>query len=117
MNTRRVANGLGWFSLALGVTELVAAEPLARALGMKSPGLLRAYGVREIVAGIGVLNGEKKGPWIWARIAGDALDVVTLASALGASNPKRGNVALAMAVVSPVVILDVLCGEQLGLDA
>jgi hypothetical protein len=117
MNTRKWANGLGWFSIALGLTELVAAKPLAKALGMKSPALLRAYGVREIAAGVGLLTQAKKGPWVWARIAGDALDVATLGAALSSRNPKRGNAALAMAAVSPVVALDLICGERLRLSA
>jgi len=117
MNTRKWANGLGWFSIALGITELVAAKPLAKALGMKSETLLRVFGAREIAAGIGLLAMDRKGPWIWARIAGDALDVATLGAALSSKNPKRGNAALAMAVVSPVVALDLVCGERLGLSS
>jgi hypothetical protein len=117
MQPKKVANGLGWFSIALGLTELVAAEPLGRALGIKSTALIRAFGVREIAAGIGLLTQERKGPWIWARIAGDALDCAVLGAALASSNPKRGNAALAIAAVSPVVALDVLCGQRLKLAA
>ncbi len=116
MNTRQIANGLGWFSLALGLTEVIAAEPLARALGSKSPALIRAFGVREIAAGVGLLLQDRKGPWVWARIAGDALDLGVLGSALRASNRQRGNAALALAAVAPVVALDVLCGTRLGLS-
>lgn len=117
MNTRNVANGLGWFSIALGLTEIIAARPLAKALGMKSTTLLRVYGVREIAAGIGLLTQARKGPWIWARIAGDALDVATLGSAaLSTKNGKRGNAALAMAAVAPVVALDIVSGARLGVS-
>ncbi len=115
--TRTIANGLGWFSIALGATELLAAKPLARMLGMSSPTLLRIFGVREIISGIGILSQERKGPWIWARVAGDALDLVALGSALLPGNPKRRNAALAAAAVSPVVALDLLCGKQLRLSA
>jgi hypothetical protein len=118
MNTRQVANGLGWFSIALGLTEILAARPLANALGMKSTALLRVFGVREIAAGIGLLTQTRKGPWIWARIAGDVLDVATLGSAaLSTRSSKRGNAAIAMAAVAPVVALDIVCGERLGVSA
>jgi hypothetical protein len=118
MNARNVANGLGWFSIALGLTEIIAAEPMAKALGMKSTALLRVFGIREIAAGIGLLTQTRKGPWVWARVAGDALDVATLgAAALSPRNRNRGNAALAMAAVAPVVALDVICGERLGLSA
>ena len=117
MKTRTIADGLGWFSIALGITEVVAAEPLARALGVKSPGLIRAFGVRELAAGIGILAQARKGPWVWARVAGDALDLGVLGYALRPSNGKRGNAAIALAAVAPVVALDLLCGKRMGLSA
>jgi len=44
----RLAGGLGWFSIGLGLLELTAAGPLARGLGMRGQeNLLRAYGLRE----------------------------------------------------------------------
>ena len=117
MNSRQVANGLGWFSIALGLTEVIAAEPLGKALGIKSTTLIRAFGVRELVAGIGILTQQRKGPWVWARIAGDALDAAVLGAALSSKNPKRGNAALAIAAVAPVIALDLFCGQRLKLSA
>lgn len=114
MKTRAWANGLGFFSIALGVSELIFAKPMARAFGLKSPNLVRAFGVREIAAGVGILLFDRKGPGVWARIGGDLLDVAVLGSA--AVHPAtRRNAALAFAAVSPVVALDVLCGSKLGL--
>jgi hypothetical protein len=117
MNTRKIANGLGWFSIALGLTEIIAAKPIARALGMKSTGLLRVFGLREIASGIGILTQQRKGPWVWARVAGDALDLVTLGSAaLSVGNTQRNHAAIAIAGVAPVVALDILSAKQLGLN-
>ncbi len=49
----RIARALGWFSIGLGVTELVMAPKLARALGMRGQeSLVRAFGAREIAAGV-----------------------------------------------------------------
>ena len=36
----RMAKALGWFSIGLGLTELIAAERIARALGITHPSLL-----------------------------------------------------------------------------
>ena len=67
--TRQVAQGLGWFSLALGVTELTCGDAIARWLGMPRAGaLVRAYGLREIVQGAGILGSHDPTPWIWARV-------------------------------------------------
>lgn len=111
IDPHKTANGLGIFSLALGLTEILAAKPLGKALGM-SPTLLRVFGVREIVAGITILARPKKGAGIWARIGGDALDVLALGNAMRASS-TRANAAIATALVAPVVALDLVCGKEL----
>ncbi len=111
----RLATGLGWFSIALGVTELVAARQLTRALGMRgNEELVQAYGLREVATGIGILASRNPAPWVWARVAGDALDIATLAAGLRPGNPQRENVVLALASVVGVTALDVLCAEQLS---
>lgn len=109
----RMAEGLGWFSFALGTIELLAARPIARGLGIKgAENLIRAYGVREIATGIGILAARHRRPWIQARIAGDLLDIATLAVA--ATNRRRpGGVAIAMASVVGVTLFDILCAEAL----
>ena len=105
--TDRLARGLGWFSLALGLTELLAPRALTRALGMEgSEALVRAYGVREIGAGIMTLSADK-GLGLQSRVAGDALDIATLLAGLRADNPKRDNVAIALAMVLGVTLLDI----------
>lgn len=54
--TDALARGLGVFSIALGLYEVMAPRSLARALGMpRNTGLIQAYGVREIATGIGIL--------------------------------------------------------------
>src|ERR1044072_7814222 len=71
---------LGWFSIGLGVTELVAPGNLSRMLGIESPRartLLRSYGMREVGAGLLTLSVDKK-VGLYARVVGDAVDVVTL---------------------------------------
>lgn len=110
--TRALANGLGWFSIGLGLVELVAAKRLARALGLRGQeSLIQAYGLREIGNGIGILASRDKTPWLWGRVGGDALDLATLAS--GLDGRHRQNVGVAMAAVAGVTALDVVCAQQL----
>ena len=48
MNALNLSRGLGWFSIALGLTELFGARRLTKALGMEGQeGLVRAFGARE----------------------------------------------------------------------
>ncbi len=113
-----LARGLGWFSVALGLTELLGAESLGRWLGMEEhTGLLRAYGVRELATGVGILSTDDPTPWIWGRVAGDALDIATLATGLRNDNPERENVGVALAAVAGVTVLDIVCGQWLSAEA
>lgn len=104
----RLARALGWFSFALGVAEVAAPGSIARWLGLEGKeGLLRAYGVRELMAGVPTLSVDKQGG-LAGRVAGDLLDVATLLPALRASNPRRGNAALALTAVAAITLLDCL---------
>jgi len=90
-----LASGLGLFSIALGVAELVAPHAVARLCGMR-PGnasTIRLYGLREIATGVGILKSRNAAPWLWARVAGDMVDLVTLAAA----SDKRSASSLARA--------------------
>ena len=112
-----LARGMGWFSIGLGVAEVVAGRRIARWLGMEEhTTLIRAYGVREIGAGIGLLSVGDPKPWMWGRIAGDALDLGTLAAGMGRDNPRRDNVGIAMAAVLGATALDVACTRMLHAD-
>jgi hypothetical protein len=76
----QLAQQLGWFSIALGAAELLATRPLTRALGMRGQErLVRAYGVREIVKGIGILTSPNPAHWLWGRVTGDADGLGTMA--------------------------------------
>ena len=109
-----VAVGLGWFSIGLGAAELLFAGPLCRALGMKGhEGLLRTYGLREIATGVGILTARDKAPWLWGRVAGDALDVATLAAATPGSREKA-NLAMAYGAVAGAAMLDIGTAHALG---
>lgn len=113
-----LARGLGWFSLALGAAELLAGRQLARAMGMDEyANLIRAYGAREVATGIGVLTRADPTPWIWGRVGGDALDLATLAVGLDRDNPRRENVAYAIAAVAAATALDLFCAVRLTREA
>lgn len=114
---KTLARNLGWASLGLGVLEIAATERLCEFLGMEDrTGLVRLYGVREIVKGIGILSQENPENWIKARIAGDVLDLATLATALTPDNDRRHRVAGAILFIAGVTALDVICARQLGAD-
>lgn len=109
-----LARGLGWFSLGLGLAEVLAPRSLSRALGGEvEPALLRACGLRELASGFGILMSSDPRPWLWSRVAGDALDLTALAPALERSNSRRGTAGLAFGAVAAVTALDVACAARL----
>lgn len=110
----RVARGLGWFSLALGLAEVVAPGKLGKALGLEGKEtLLRAYGGREIGAGMWALS-DTPAPAIWARVAGDIVDLGTLAVGLrGADDEQRRNNFIAMAAVAGITAIDLFTALSL----
>jgi len=110
---KRLARGLGWFSVGLGMAELLAPDVMAWLTGVRDEGLLQTYGLREIACGIGILNSARPAGWMWARVAGDALDLGTLATA---PDGKSSRFPAALAVLG-VTALDVLCGTQLSAAA
>jgi len=105
----RVGRALGWFSIGLGVVELLAPRRVTRALGMEGKeDIIQAYGAREIGAGVLTLSLEQD-LGLWSRIAGDGLDIATLTiGGLRRSNPKRQNVRLALWAVIGVTLLDIV---------
>ncbi len=107
----RLARNLGWFSIGLGLAELFAAAKITSALGMQGKeNLVRAYGVREITSGFLTLSVDKQAG-LASRLAGDALDIATLATAIRPDNRKRGNAALALVMVAGVTLLDMIAAS------
>jgi hypothetical protein len=100
------AKGLGWFSIALGLIELVAPGRITEAVGLEGKqGLIRAYGARELMAGMQTLSVDKPAG-LASRVVGDMIDIATLVPALSADNPKRGNAVLALGLVAAITALD-----------
>jgi hypothetical protein len=111
----KLARGLGWFSVALGLVELLAAPRLARRIGLSHhTALLQVWGARELVTGVGILTARQPdtmAAWVRARVGGDALDLATLACARG------GHPAVAAVAVAGVTALDVACASTLQAQA
>src|SRR5678815_2801043 len=57
-SAKRLAKGLGWFSVGLGLTELLAPRAIASISGVsnKHTGLIRLYGLRELASGIAIFS-------------------------------------------------------------
>lgn len=115
MRDLRIAKGLGYFSIGLGLAELIAPRWLGRLIGAgeEHKKLLQMFGVREIAAGVAILASPRPAKGLWARIAGDVLDLAALVAALRDS-PQRGRVAGALGAVAGVSALDVFTAQRMS---
>ena len=117
MDGERLARFLGWASIALGTSPLVASRMVTRTIGVRgvhnSTMIIRLVGARELASAAGIFTQPQPLPWVWARVAGDAMDLALLGGALLSPNVRRNRVALAIAAVVGITILDVLCSLQL----
>jgi uncharacterized membrane protein len=110
---KRVASGLGWFSIGLGLAEVLAPRLLSRLIGAPCRRLLvRALGLREIATGVGLLTQPEQGPWLKARVAGDAMDLGLLGAAFFSENASAGRLAIAATAVAGVTAIDALAYQD-----
>ena len=110
-NAGALGKALGVASFALGAPLLVVPGRVARAIGLDdTPGtraLARGVGAREFAAGAGLLTPSVSRAGLWARVAGDGMDLALLTNALRSRSNSR-KVAAALAAVAGIAAADVL---------
>jgi uncharacterized membrane protein len=113
-----VSRGLAWFSVGLGLCQLLAPRRVARLIGLsdrpRTLALMRALGARELIVGVGLLARRRSSPWLWARVAGDAVDLGLLSNVLRSPEVERARVGGALAAVAGVSLLDAWAGLRAG---
>jgi uncharacterized membrane protein len=117
----RLAVGLGWFSVALGVAEVAAPRAVARLIGARptdtTESTLRTFGFREIANGVAILREPERARWLWSRVGGDAVDLSFLGASLTSEDAAdRGRAIAAAAAVLGVTVLDVIAARRLSGD-
>lgn len=112
MTKMGAARALGWTSLALGLTEILAPRQLGEGLGVgRHRGTFSALGAREMLAGLWILGSDHPAAGLWARVAGDAMDLAFLGVAASNSS-KRKALGAAVATVAAITALDLLTARQ-----
>lgn len=119
INQEKLARGLGWFSIGLGLAEVLTPRGVAKIAGVRgNTALIRLFGLREIASGIAIFmqqnKQQKPAAALWSRVAGDALDLACLGAAFASPDSKKGRVTFATANVLAVTALDVICARQLS---
>lgn len=111
----KLGKGLGWFSIGLGLTELVAPRHLARFIGIQEDGkvplVMRLFGLREIAAGAMLLDQPTNPTNGWSRVAGDLIDLAAMGIAMRNSTSLGRNL-FAIGNVLGVTAFDVIHGVR-----
>jgi hypothetical protein len=112
----KAATGLAWFSIGLGVAEVLAPRTMGRLTGVRRPALVFLCGIREIATGVAILRtSANPAPWVWGRVAGDAMDLAILAEPAITGEPEDRNKALiSIGAVAGVTAADVMTAAQLS---
>lgn len=111
----QLARFLGWFSIGLGLAEIVAPRQLAGLIGVDNrPGLFRMMGLREIGSGIAILSQDQPAGAVWSRVAGDILDLALLSTQLDSNNPEREKTLAATMSVLGVTAVDLYTARSLS---
>lgn len=107
---QRRATALGLFSVALGLSELTVPDRVAGLIGVRdrqqTRWVLRALGIREILTGLGILARRDAAGPLWARVAGDALDLGLLGSSFRVKGASKGRLIASTAAVAGVTLVD-----------
>lgn len=113
MNGDTLGRSLGWFSLGLGVTQMLAPKALGRMIGVGDQStLMRMCGMREIVSGVGLLSGRAPAAFTGSRVVGDVLDLALLGASLGSPQANPTRVAAAATAVASVAALDLYATKR-----
>jgi uncharacterized membrane protein len=116
LETPALSQGLGWFSIALGLTEIALPRALARTIGVEpkpsTSWMLRAMGARELIAGVGVLMQPRRPLPLWSRVIGDVIDLAMLGLATRSSRLSGARLAGAAVAVAGVTALDVVAARR-----
>ncbi len=104
---------LGVFSLGLGLAELVAPRVVTQKLDMphEEP-LVRGYGLREILSGARILTAKDPTSGLWARVAGDGMDLATLAKPMLQGGNARRNAIIAAVVIAGITAVDIYAAKN-----
>lgn len=101
--SERFAQGIIWMSVAMGLAALVPAHA-SRLFGLRRPiWLMRIIGVRDVVIGLGLLRGRRRGLWLRLHALADIVDVVIVGAGLRSGRvAPRGAIWLVVALGSGV---------------
>jgi len=116
VGTGKLAKGLGYFSIGLGLMELLMPGRVGEMIGVSNRyrAFLPVLGLREIAHGAAILSQQKPTESVWSRVGGDVIDLVYLAAAFAGEENNKNRLTGATIAVLGVTVLDVMCASALS---
>ena len=107
-NDNAIATLLGWFSIGVGLHQLLRPRSWTRRLGTNNrTRLVRGgFGARQLATGVGLLASEDPAPFLASRTAGDFLELATLGRILLSRNGRKARTGAILAAVIGLTLLD-----------
>jgi hypothetical protein len=114
----KLADGLGWASVALGVPMLIAPTRFPRWIGIKSDrkavALTAFVGVRELSATFTINGMRHRRIGAWARVGGDTMDLFLLGRSFLTRRQNTPRLLGAIGFVAGIYAADIYTGIQLS---
>lgn len=115
MRKKQLGLGLAVFSVGLGLVEVFASRRIARTLGIEGQErLIQGFGIREIAQGAALFHKPDSPARVWARVAGDLLDLAALGTAARSDNTRKSAVYGAVLFVAGATMVDALSARALA---
>jgi uncharacterized membrane protein len=112
-DAHRLNQTLGWFSVGLGVVELLAPRSVGRLIGTgERDTWIRLCGAREVLSGVALLSGRAPAAAAFSRVAGDAMDLALLGAAFHSRDADPKRLMLATSAVLGVTAVDAYAAKQ-----
>lgn len=118
---RKLASGLGWFSLGLGAAQAIAPGRINALIGVPDTGrnrlLQRLFGAQELAMGMGIFSVPRRDLPIASRVAGDVVHVTLMGVSLGSDRTNKARASATLASLLGVTVLDAVTAASLRSEA
>ena len=105
--TQRLAVGVGWVSLCMGVAMTLDPRQSATLLGWADrEGLARLVGGVDLTLGAGLLVGRRRAGWMLARALLNAAISLVYARVVAEGRPRRGGPAAGTGLMAALTVFD-----------
>lgn len=115
MDEHKLARGIGWLSVVVGLRLVAAPASGTRGFGMGDrPTLGRIMGVRDLIVGAGLLRGKDTRTWLVARGINDAVDAAIILGGAVYGVFPRDRAPVGLTIATSLSVASLMLARRLG---